>query len=64
MEKLKRATTPKMKQADQVRVFDQLAVEMRMHEEIVAREIFELKRGMQEIFLNDKLIDLAGDNKT
>jgi hypothetical protein len=41
-----------------------LAVEMRMHEEIVAREIFELKRGMQEMFLNDNLIDLAGDNKT
>ena len=64
MEKQKRATTPKMKQADQVRVVDQLAVEMRKYEEIVAREIFELKRGMQEMFLNDNLIDLAGDNKT
>lgn len=66
MEKQKRARAqmPDRDQAILVRVVDQLAGERRKHEEILAREIFELKTEVQKIFSNEQLTDLGGASAT
>jgi hypothetical protein len=66
MEKQKRARAPmpEIEHATLVRVVDHFAGERRKHEEILAREIFELKRELQKIFANDKLLDFGVDSHT
>jgi hypothetical protein len=66
MEKKKRARAqmPEKDQAILVRVVDQLAGERRKHEEIIAREIFELKTEVQKIFSNEQITDLGGASAT
>jgi polyhydroxyalkanoate synthesis regulator phasin len=63
-EKRARAQMPEKDQTILVRVLDQLAGERRKHEEILAREIFELKTEVQKIFSNDQLTDLGGASPT